>query len=129
MSVASPLLHEWLLEHAARRPEAPALATPALRLAYGEVAERVGDLAAHLHAAGVRRGDRVLAALPNTPATVIASLAVHALGGVAVEVNREWSADVQAEIVARTGVRHAFVWGRDARTWARARAGRPLDRL
>lgn len=129
MSTPSPLLHEWLLEHAARRPEAPALATPALRLGYGEVAERVAALAAHLHAAGVRKGDRVLAALPNTPATVIASLAVHALGGVAVEVNREWSADVQTDIVARTGVRHAFVWGRDARTWARVRAERPLDRL
>jgi long-chain acyl-CoA synthetase len=129
MSAASPLLHEWLLSHASHRREAQALATPALRLGYGDVAERVGALAAHLHAAGVRRGDRVLAALPNTPATVIASLAVHMLGGTAVEVNREWNAEIQAGIVAQAGVRHAFVWGRDAKTWARVCAEGRLERL
>ena len=129
MSPASHLLHEWLLEHAERRPEAPSLATPAVRLTYGDVARRVRALAAHLSAAGVRRGERVLVALPNGPATVIASLAVHALGGVAVEVNREWSGEVQGEIVAQSGVRHAFVWGRDVRAWARVSAARPLHRL
>ena len=125
---ASRLVHEWLLHHAERRPEAPAIATIDVRLTYGQLAERVRTLASHLAAAGVRRGDRVLAALPNTPATVAASLAVQLLGGTCVEVNREWSADVQRAIVARTGVRHAFVWGRDARTWG-AVAGGALDRL
>jgi acyl-CoA synthetase (AMP-forming)/AMP-acid ligase II len=125
----SPVVHEWLLEHAARRPEAPALATPALRLGYGELAERVLAAAGHLAAAGVRPGDRVLCALPNTLATVVASLAVHVAGGTAVEVNREWSADVLAGIVAQARVRHAFVWGRDARAWGMVCAERRLDRL
>ncbi len=129
MSIGSQLLHEWLLAHASRRPEAPAVATPALRLNYGDVAARVGALAGHLFAAGLRKGDRVLVALPNAPATVVASLAVHALGGIAVEVNREWSPEVQGGIVAQTGVRHAFVWGRDAKTWARVHAEARLDRL
>ena len=74
---ASRLVHEWLLHHAERRPEAPAIATIDVRLTYGQLAERVRTLASHLAAAGVRRGDRVLAALPNTPATVAASLAVQ----------------------------------------------------
>ena len=125
----SPFIHEWLFEHAARRPDAPAVATPTARLSYGELAERTRALAGQLAAAGVRRGDRVLAALPNTPATVVASLAVHALGGTAVEVNREWSADTQRAIVAQSGVRHAFVWGRDARTWGALAGDRRLERL
>jgi acyl-CoA synthetase (AMP-forming)/AMP-acid ligase II len=124
----SPLLHEWLLEHAERCPEAPCVATPDLRLRYGELAGRVRALAAHLAAAGVRSGGRVLVSLPNTPATIAASLAVHYLGATPVEVNREWGADVQREIIARTGIRIAFVWGRDARTWG-AVAEKRLDRL
>src|SRR5512139_2646260 len=110
----SCLMHEWLFEHAERRPEAPAVATPAHRLSYGVLADRVRALAGHLAAAGVSRGDRVLAALPNVPATVVASLAVQALGATAVEVNREWSVDALEEILAQAGARHAFVWGRDA---------------
>jgi acyl-CoA synthetase (AMP-forming)/AMP-acid ligase II len=129
MLPSSPLLHEWLLSRAEHRPEAPAVATPALRLTYGDLAERVLGLAAHLAAAGVKRGDRVLVALANTPATVAASLAVHVLGGTAVEVNREWGPEVQGPILARTGARHAFVQGRDAAAWGKVAAGGALDRL
>jgi acyl-CoA synthetase (AMP-forming)/AMP-acid ligase II len=127
--VESPFLHEWLFAHAAERPGAPAVATPALALTYGELAERVRALAAQLAAHGVRAGDRVLAALPNTHATVVAGLAVNALGATSVEVNREWSAEILAGIAAQSGVRHAVVWGRDARTWAKVQAARPLERL
>jgi len=129
MGPESPFLHEWLFEHAARRPEAPAVATPGIRLTYGDLAGRVRALAGHLAAAGVRPADRVLVALANAPAAVVASLAVQVIGGTAVEVNREWSAEVQGEIVAQAGARHAFIAGRDARTWARICAGRPIQRL
>jgi acyl-CoA synthetase (AMP-forming)/AMP-acid ligase II len=125
----SPFIHDWLFEHAALRPDAPAVATPTMRLAYGELAARVQALSAQLAAAGVRQGDRILAALPNTPATVVASLAVHALGGTTVEVNREWSAETQRTIVAQSGARQAFVWGRDARTWGAVAGGGALARL
>jgi acyl-CoA synthetase (AMP-forming)/AMP-acid ligase II len=125
----SPFIHAWLLEHAGRRPEAPAVATPTLRLSYGELAARVQALAGHLSARGVRAGDRVLVALPNVPAAVVAPLAVQLLGATSVEVNREWAPDALAGIVAQAGVRHAFVLGRDARTWGRVFAGRPPDQL
>ncbi len=125
----SPLIHEWVYVHAARRPEAPAIATPRHRLTYGDLAERVRALAGHLGAAGVGPGARVLVALPNTPATVVASLAVQAAGATAVEVNREWAAEVQAAVVAQSGVRQAFVFGRDARTWGKVAAGGALERL
>ena len=107
----------------------PAIATPTLHLSYGELAERVQALAGHLWAMGIRPGERVLAALPNSPATVVASLAVQALGGIAVEVNREWSPDVLADIVARTGVRHAFVSVRDLRAWSKICEQAALARL
>src|SRR3990172_1815846 len=112
MGPESPFLHEWLFEHAARRPEAPAVAPPGIRLTYGDLAGRVRALAGHLAAAGVRPADRVLVALANAPAAVVASLAVQVIGGTAVEVNREWSAEVQGEIVAQAGARHAFIAGR-----------------
>jgi long-chain acyl-CoA synthetase len=125
----SPYLHDWLFTHAEERPDAPAVATATTRLTYGELAARVRDLAAHLAAGGVGPGSRVLLALPNFPATVVAGLAVNAVGATSVEVNREWSAEVLAGIVAQAGTRQAIVWGRDARTWGKVASLQPLDRL
>ena len=125
----SPFLHDWVFEHAGRRPDAPAIATPAHRLDYGALAGRVRRLAAHLASRGVGPGSRVLVALPNLPATVVASLAVQTLGGVPVEVSREWRADVLAGIVARCGARQAFVWGRDASAWGKVSAVATLERF
>lgn len=125
----SPFLADWLLEHANRRPEAPAVATPSARLSYGDLAARVEALAGHLAAAGVRPGDRVLSALPNCPATVVAGLAVLRVGATSVEVNREWPPETVAEIARRSGCRHAFAWGRDARVWGKIGPAARLERL
>jgi long-chain acyl-CoA synthetase len=129
MIARSAFLPGWLEEQAQRRPEAPAVATPAFRLGYGELLERVERLAGALADGGVRPGDRILVALPNLPATVVAGLAILRAGAVAVEVNREWRAEVLAGIVTRSGVRQAVVWGLDARTWGQALSGAPLERL
>jgi acyl-CoA synthetase (AMP-forming)/AMP-acid ligase II len=130
MTVDSPYLHEWVAAHAERRPEAPAVATPAHRLTYGDLAARVSALAGHLAGAGVGPGQRVLVALPNVPAAVVASLAVQAAGATAVEVNREWAPESLASIVGQAGVRQAIVFGRDARAWGKvAVAGAALERL
>jgi long-chain acyl-CoA synthetase len=128
--VDSPFLPDWLVAHAGLRPEAPAVATAKVRLTYGELAERVRAFAALLAASGIRPRDRVLVALPNVPATVVGGLAIQAAGAVPVEVNREWSPEVQAGIIARSGVRQALVLGRDARTWGQAlRVRARLERL
>jgi long-chain acyl-CoA synthetase len=129
MVMKSPFLDDWLFAHSDSRPEAPAISTPTLRLSYGDLATRVLALAGALAAEGVQPGDRVLIALPSLPAAVVAGLSVHRLGGTAVEVNREWSPEVLAGIVARSGVRQAVVWGRDARTWGPLAAGAGLERL
>jgi long-chain acyl-CoA synthetase len=126
----SPFVADWLFFHAERTPESPAVASPAVRLSYRELAERVRALAGHLVGHGVGPGSRVLLALPNLPATVVAGLALNALGATSVEVNREWSADVLGEIVGRSGVRNAFIWARDAPTWHAAfRGANVVDRV
>lgn len=125
----SPYLPDWLFAHADRNPAAPAVATPAVRLDYGTLAGRVLSLAAHLAACGVTKGARVVLALPNTPATIIAGLALHSLGATAVEVNREWGAEVLGDILAQTRARLAVIWGRDARTWGAVAGKCGLERL
>jgi acyl-CoA synthetase (AMP-forming)/AMP-acid ligase II len=129
MNISSPYVHEWLSARSERQPEAPAVDTPNHRLTYGDLAERVAALAGFLAAAGVRPGERVLVALPNTPATIVASLAVQASGAAVVEVNREWPAETLAAVVAQTGVRHAFVLGRDARAWGGIAAAGGIERF
>ncbi|HLA77988.1 MAG TPA: class I adenylate-forming enzyme family protein [Vicinamibacteria bacterium] len=125
----SPFLTDWLFEHAEHHPQAPAVATAAMRLTYRHLADRVRTLAGHLAASGLGPGDRVLVALAHTPATVVASLAVQQLGATPVEVSREWPAAVQTGIAEQARVRAAFVCGRDARTWGAVHAARAFDRL
>jgi acyl-CoA synthetase (AMP-forming)/AMP-acid ligase II len=122
-------LPHWLFFHAERTPDAPAVASPTARLSYRELAHRVRTLASHLGAQGIGRGSRVLLALPNTPATVVAGLALNALGATSVEVSREWSAEVLGGIVTMSHVDQAFLWARDAPKWGVALAGRPIRHL
>jgi len=125
----SPFIHDWVFAHAESRPGAPAVASPSARLTYGELAERVRALAGLLSTGGVGPGTRIVLALPNLPATVVAGLALNALGATAIEVNREWGPSVLEGIVAQSGARQAFVWGRDARTWGKVCAATPIERL
>ena len=56
-------------------------------LTYGQLADRVGQLAGCLAAAGVRRGDRVAFTLPNGPDVIQILLAITALGAAAAPLN------------------------------------------
>jgi acetoacetyl-CoA synthetase len=51
-------------------------------LGWPDLQRQVGALAASLRGMGVRRGDRVVAYLPNIPETVVAFLAVASLGAI-----------------------------------------------
>jgi long-chain acyl-CoA synthetase len=86
-------------------------------------------MAGQLAASGVGPGSRVLVALPNVPAAVVAGLAIHSLGATSVEVNREWGRDVLSHILAQSRPRHAVIFGRDARTWGGLVGEAGLDRL
>lgn len=124
--MSSPFPPRWVLEHAERNPEAPAVDSQEARLSYGDLAERMRTLSAHLAAAGVRQGERVPIVLPNVPATVVASLALQALGACPVEMNRAWGVDAFGALLAQIRPRHAFVLDRDAQLWGQVARSHPL---
>ena len=129
VAMDSPFLHEWVFDHAERAPEAPAVATAAWALSYGDLAARVRAFAGHLAATGVGPASRVLVSLPNSPAAVVAGLALNALGAISVEVSREWSVGSLRQVAAHSRVRHAIIAARDARTWGEALSGTAVDRV
>ena len=67
--------YSLLSEHAARRPDAPALRDGARRLSWQQLLERVDAAAARLAAHGLRPGERVSLWLSNRVEVVIAFLA------------------------------------------------------
>jgi acetoacetyl-CoA synthetase len=81
---------ENLLAHGSERPDEPAVLhcselrdwdQPA-QITWGELHEQVAVVAGGLRALGVRRGDRVVAYMPNIPETLIALLAVASIGAI-----------------------------------------------
>jgi carnitine-CoA ligase len=83
----------WLLTHwAERRPDHPALiwdppwGSPRT-WTYRDLLHDVGQLAAGLHARGIKKGDKVLLHAENSPELVMAWLACATVGAVAVTTN------------------------------------------
>ncbi len=110
----SPAVCDWVFEHARITPEARAVDAPGVRLSYGVLASRIAAVAGHLRNRGVGAGDQVLVALPNSPASVVASLAVQHLGAVSVEVSCEWSSAELSMVFEDTRSRCVVFAGRDA---------------
>ena len=71
-----------VLRHAQERPEAPALRDDYESFTYKQLEARVKELAAGLHAAGTRPGDRVALNLGNSAAWVTTALACWWLGAI-----------------------------------------------
>jgi acetoacetyl-CoA synthetase len=77
-------------EHAVGLPEdrdrtaviAHSQTRPPIELTFGELADQVARARAGLRRLGVRKGDRVVAYLPNIPETLIAFLATASLGAI-----------------------------------------------
>ena len=68
-----------------RTPERPALIfqseiQPLMKISWEELYQQVAAIAAALRAMGVRRGDRVVAYMPNIPQTIVAFLAAASIG-------------------------------------------------
>src|SRR5215216_4853062 len=84
-------------EHVFRpaRPGATAIvhaseSQPLSEITWDELREQVARCAAGLRRLGVRRGDRVVAYMPNVPETVVALLATASLGAVWSSCATEW---------------------------------------
>jgi long-chain acyl-CoA synthetase len=82
-----------LLDHAARRPHAPALREKAFglwqTLTWGDLAVLVQELAQGLSAAGLRRGEHLVVVGENRPRLYACMLAAQALGAVPVPLYQD----------------------------------------
>ncbi len=92
-------LLEHLVEHAGRRPTAPALIDDQRVVTYTDLVELVAGGAALLADRGVRPGDRVLLQGHNSVALAVAYFATHAAGAVAVPVDAALSADALRHVI------------------------------
>ncbi len=95
-----PLVHDLFAAHAALRPQAVAVASPAARLTYGEVEERANRLAHHLRSLGV--GPEVLVALctERTLERVVGIVAVLKAGGAYVSLDPTYPRERLAFLLA-----------------------------
>jgi long-chain acyl-CoA synthetase len=112
-----------LLEQSADRfGNAIAIVYGATRWTYRELLAQVNRTAGGLSSLGVRRGDRVLFALPNCPEFVTAFLAVQKLGAVVVNCGPLMGSDDLAAVMAMTTPRVAL--GLDLQAGSLVHAGR-----
>lgn len=83
----STSLWDNLATSARRYPEKAALQFFGNTITYRELADGAERLAAHLHASGVRKGDRVILLMQNLPQLVLAHFAILRANAVVVPVN------------------------------------------
>ncbi len=94
-------LYALLRRHAAARPDGFALRDAARRLTWAQLEYWVDAVAADMHAAGLRRGERVSVWLPNRAETVVALLACSRNGYVCnPSLHRSYAAPEIADLAA-----------------------------
>jgi amino acid adenylation domain-containing protein len=92
-------VENFLLESARRFPAKTALVAGPARLTYQELADRAAAFAGELHRRGVRRGERVVIFLNNSPEAVVAVFGTLLAGGIFSVVNPGTKADKLAYIL------------------------------
>ena len=93
------LLHEYLKEAARRAPEKVALTSGQVHLTYREISSRAESWASYLLANGIRRGDRVVVYLENSPEIVIAFFGALEAGACVVIINPATQAERMRRIL------------------------------
>ncbi|MGF7237315.1 MAG: class I adenylate-forming enzyme family protein [Frankia sp.] len=105
---------QTLVASAERVPERVALVAAddsgnVQRLTYATVVERARALSAGLASIGVRRGDRVVLWLTNTPEWVVSHFACMRLGAATVAVNTFLKPAEVEYVIAQSGARHLIM--------------------
>jgi fatty-acyl-CoA synthase len=100
-----------LLDTAKRDPQRNALvaandAGDVQRVTYGRLVERVRNVSAGLASIGVRRGDRLVLWMTNTPEWVVCSFAAMRLGASVVPINTFLKPTEIRYVIAQSGARH-----------------------
>ncbi|MDX1517407.1 MAG: class I adenylate-forming enzyme family protein [Woeseiaceae bacterium] len=101
----------FVLQHADREPDRPAIHFRDRILSFGDVAGLIESIAALLTDAGVRGGDRVGLSMAEHPLHLVAHFAVARLGAVIVPMDHRWSASEKSAAAAAFDVRTVLVDG------------------
>tara|TARA_R100000005_G_scaffold38740_3_gene18136 strand:- start:16591 stop:18081 length:1491 start_codon:yes stop_codon:yes gene_type:complete len=91
-------LGSFLKYHATRWPENTAIVYEDVRISYGELWERVRQLARFLKEQGIGKGDVVAVFMKNSPAFIEIAIATSYLGGVFLPINYRLATDEVAYI-------------------------------
>jgi long-chain acyl-CoA synthetase len=100
-------------------PRKPAVFWGRATISYAELSQRIDAVAAHLHAAGIRRGDFVGILLKNCPEFIDALYAALKLGAVVVPINNFLKPPEIQHIVDDCGVKCLVTSGEFAETTAK----------
>jgi len=95
-------LYELLCASAKRFGQKPALYYLSSMFTYDRVLDEVNRLADLLYAQGVRGGDRVFIAMPNSPAFAITYFAAFRLGAIAVPLSTCFTPSEMASLIAHS---------------------------
>src|SRR5215469_9644007 len=113
-------LYTLLCDHAMRRPAAFAVRDGQRRLSWSELRALVDAVAADLHAAGLKRGERVAVWLPNRVEAVAVFLACSRNGYVCLpSLHQNYTVAEIVDLLERTRAAALFAlpgYGADART-------------
>jgi acyl-CoA synthetase (AMP-forming)/AMP-acid ligase II len=96
-----PSLPAWLLQHAADRPDTPAIVQGDRTMSYAALAELTQKLATRLSDLGVKAGDRVVLHLGNSEVAAIGAYASMMLGAIAVPLNIHLKANELGRLLRR----------------------------
>lgn len=116
---------QMLDQTAQRYPDVPALHFGEQRWTYGELLTLVNRLAGGMAQRGVRRGDRVVMALPNSPDYVLCFLALQKLGAVVVNAGPLMGTDDLRELLRMTEPRMMIALDLQAGTQGPVASERP----
>ncbi len=99
------LVHDYLTQTACRLPDKEALVCGATRLQYQEIDRLAAGFRGYLLSRGLRRGDRVMVFLENSPEAVIAIFGILGAGGCIVVTNPATQVERLSVILASCGAR------------------------
>ncbi|WP_219996359.1 AMP-binding protein [Nocardioides humi] len=98
-------------DQAAATPDAPFLVDSSTSLTYAEFADRVLRLAAGLHRAGLRRGERIAVQLPNWVEFPLVAAAASRIGAIVVPIMPIYRGDEVGYVVQHSGAAFAVTCG------------------
>lgn len=107
-----PLIHDLIAATAERFPERVAVIQGNRKVTYAELHTNITHLSSFLINAGVKKGDRIAILSENSPEYIVAYFATQAAGGIAVDLNFQYSAPEISKLLVHCTPVVLFVQGK-----------------